>query len=170
MTVLTRTPDNTNPLQPTKFLLTFDKIRDTQYFCQTVNIPGISLGEVVRTTPFLDMYSPGTKLNYEPLDIEFIVDSELNSWKNMYNWFISMADPDGFEKRDHNTAAPSTKHMTDAILTVMSSLNNPVARIQYRNLFPTSLGQIQFDTQLSAENIITCRASFRYESYNYLTL
>ena len=60
MTVLTRTPENTNPLQPTKFLLTFKKIKDTQYFCQSVNIPGVSLGEVVRATPFLDMYSPGT--------------------------------------------------------------------------------------------------------------
>ncbi len=170
MTVLTRTPDNTNPLQPTKFLLTFDKIRDTQYFCQTVNIPGISLGEVVRTTPFLDMYSPGTKLNYEPLQMDFIVDSELTSWKNMYNWFISMADPDGFEKRDPNYSASSTKHMSDAVLTVLSSLNNPLVRIQYRNLFPTSLGEIKFDTTQSAETIITCTASFRYESYNYLTL
>lgn len=170
MTVLTRTPENTNPLQPTKFLLTFKKIKDTQYFCQSVNIPGVSLGEVIRTTPFLDMYSPGTKLNYESLDIEFIVDSELTSWKNMYDWFISMADPDGFEKRDHTITPSSTKHMSDATLTVLSSLNNPLVRIEYIDLFPTSLGAIDFDTRLSSDTIITCKASFRYQSYKYLTL
>lgn len=170
MTVLTRTPENTNPLQPTKFLLTFKKIKDTQYFCQSVNIPGVSLGEVIRTTPFLDMYSPGTKLNYESLDIEFIVDSELTSWKNMYDWFISMADPDGFEKRDNTLNPSSTKHMSDATLTVLSSLNNPLVRIEYIDLFPTSLGAIDFDTRLSSDTIITCKASFRYQSYKYLTL
>ena len=170
MTVLTRTPENTNPLQPTKFLLTFKKIKDTQYFCQSVNIPGVSLGEVVRATPFLDMYSPGTKLNYESLDIEFIVDSELTSWKNMYDWFISMADPDGFEKRDHTLSPASTKHMSDATLTVLSSLNNPLVRIEYIDLFPTSLGAIDFDTRQSSDTIITCKASFRYQSYKYLTL
>ena len=94
MTVLNRTPQNTNPLQPTKFLLTFSRIPTTQYFCQEVNIPGVSLGEVDRVTPFLDMFSPGTKLKYDPLDISFIVDESLQSWKDLYNWFISIADPD----------------------------------------------------------------------------
>ena len=69
MSVLTRTPQNTNFLQPTKFLLTFSRIQDTQYFCQEINLPGISLGEVVRQTPYLDLYSPDTKLTYNPLDI-----------------------------------------------------------------------------------------------------
>jgi len=48
MTAITRSPENTNLLQPTKFLLTFDRIRATQYFCQSVNLPGVSLGEVNR--------------------------------------------------------------------------------------------------------------------------
>ena len=72
MTAINRSPENTNLLQSTKFLLTFDRIRTTQYFCQTVNLPGVSLGEVSRATPFLDMYSTGTKLTYDPLVVEFI--------------------------------------------------------------------------------------------------
>ncbi len=96
MSALNRNPENTNLLQPTKFLLTFSRIETTQYFCQSVNIPTITLGEVDRVTPFLDMYSPGTKLKYDPLDISFIIDEELQSWKNLYDWFISIADPDGF--------------------------------------------------------------------------
>ena len=97
MTAFNRTPQSTSPLQPTKFLLTFARIPNTQFFCQEVNIPGVSLGEVDRVTPFLDMFSPGTKLTYQPLDVSFIVDEELQSWKDMYNWFISIADPDGYE-------------------------------------------------------------------------
>ena len=83
MTVLNRNPQNTNLLQPTKFLLTFTRIQTVQYFCQEVNLPGVSLGEVNRATPFLDMYSPGTKLSYEPLDITFTIDEELESGKNL---------------------------------------------------------------------------------------
>ena len=91
MTALNRNPQNTNLLQPTKFLLTFDRLESVPYFCQTVNIPSISLGEVTRPTPFLDLYSPGTKLIYDPFDVTFLVDEELASWKNMYDWFISIA-------------------------------------------------------------------------------
>lgn len=170
MTAINRSPENTNLLQPTKFLLTFNRIRDTQYFCQSVNLPGVSLGEVSRATPFLDMYSPGTKLTYSPLDVEFLVDEELQSWKNIYDWFLTMADPDGFEKRDGSKELQTNKHFSDATLTILSGLNNPILRIQYTNVFPLSISDIQFNTTQSADNIITARATFRYQSYNYLTV
>ena len=119
MTVLNRNPQNTNLLQPTKFLLVFDRIPNVQYFCQTVNVPGVVLGEVVRETPFLDMYSPGTKLKYDPFDIDFIVDEELQSWKDLYKWFISIADPDGFEQRD-GSLVKQNEHLSDATDHIIS--------------------------------------------------
>ena len=170
MSAITRAPENTNLLQPTKFLLTFERIRTTQYFCQSVNLPGVSLGEINRPTPFLDMYSPGTKLSYEPLDVEFLVDEELQSWKNIYDWFISIADPDGFEKRDGSKELQTIKHFSDATLTILSGLNNPVLRVQFTNLFPLSINSLKFDTTQSAETIITATATFRYQSYKYLTV
>jgi len=170
MTVLNRNPQNTNLLQPTKFLLVFSRLPSVQYFCQTVNIPGVSLGEVVRETPFLDMYSPGTKLKYDPFDIDFLIDEELTSWKNMYDWFISIADPDGFEKRDGSIEIQTIKHLSDATLTILSGLNNPLVRIQFRNTFPLTMTDLNFDTKESADTIMSCKATFRYESYNYLTI
>jgi len=170
MTVLNRNPQNTNLLQPTKLLLTFGRIPTVQSFCQEVNLPGITLGEVIRDTPFLDMYSPGTKLTYDPLDISFTVDEDLESWKNLYSWFLTIADPDGFEKRTYVKELQRTEHFSDAYLTVLSALNNPVLRIEFTNVFPLTLSDIQFDTKLSADTIITCRATFRYQSYKYLTV
>jgi hypothetical protein len=170
MTVFNRNPQNTNLLQPTKFLLTFARIKDTQYFCQEVNLPGVTLGEVIRDTPFLDMFSPGTKLTYDPLEIEFTVDEELLAWKNLYDWFLSIADPDGFEKRTYVRELQRTEHFSDAYLTVLSALNNPILRIEFTNLFPLTLSNIQFDTKLSADSIVTAKATFRYQSYKYLTV
>lgn len=170
MSVFNRAPQNTNLLQPTKFLLTFSRMPAVQYFCQSVNLPGVSLGEVVRVTPFLDQYSPGTKLSYNQLDVSFTIDEEMESWKNMYDWFISIAGPDGFDDRKSDTNNRVNKHFSDATLTVLNALNNPVIRIQYTNVFPLSMSDIQFDTTLSAETIITATANFRYESYKYLTL
>jgi hypothetical protein len=170
LNILNRNPENTNLLQPTKFILAFDRIDTVQYFCQSVNLPSISLGEVNRATPFLDMFSPGTKLTYSPLDVEFLIDEDLASWKNIYNWFLQIADPDGFEKRTFVKELQRSEHFSDATLTILSALNNPVLRINFRNCFPLSLSDIRFDTKLSADSIVTCSASFRYESYTYLTM
>ena len=60
------------------------------------------------------------------------------------------------------------KHFSDATLTILSSLNNPLLRINFTNVFPYTVSDINFDTKLSADSIITCSASFRYQSYMYL--
>jgi hypothetical protein len=81
-----------------------------------------------------------------------------------------MADPDGFEKRDGSKELQTNKHFSDATLTILSGLNNPILRIQYLNVFPLSISDINFDTTQSADTILTATATFRYQSYNYLTV
>lgn len=129
------------------------------------------MGEVVRQTPFLDQYSPGTKMEYSPLSITFTLDEAMETWKNMYNWFTSMADPEGFETRGDGTRISGKVHaLSDATLTVLNNMNNPVMRIHFKNIFPLTMGDINFDTGLSADTIMTNTVTFRYESYKYLTM
>lgn len=175
MTALNRTPENTNLLQPTKFLLSFDRIASAQFFCQTVNIPGISMGAAKIGTPMLDVYAPGNKLAYEELSITFLVDEKLQSWQDLHAWFRAMASPEGFTERNRLSEIQNqyTKTMkksySDATLTVLSNLNNPSLRVQFFNVFPTSLSGIKFDTKQSADNIITADATFRFDYFNFLT-
>jgi len=164
MTALNNNPQNVNLLQPTKFLLSFDRIKGVQYFCQTANLPSVSLGEVVRNTPVLDIYSAGNKLTYEPLTVTFIIDEALLSWKNIHDWFREIANPENLQTRK----VKYNDYMSSATLTLLSALNNPTSGIQFFGLFPTSLTGVTFDTKSSAETIMTATATFRYEYYNIL--
>ena len=165
MTVLNRNPQNTNFLQPTKFLLTFNRVGALQYFCQMVNLPGLALDDIERPTPFINLYSPSTKLTYNPLNVTFIVDEDLVTWQNLQQWLFQIANPDGFEGRNKN---PSN-NVSDATLTILTNLNNSNLRIQYYNVFPISLSDIDFDSKQSADDIITASATFRYDYYEILT-
>jgi len=136
-----------------------------QYFCQMVNLPGISLDEATRNTPFVNLYSPGTKLTYNPLNVTFIVDEDLVTWVNLQQWLNQIANPAGFDGRN----AKSSDNFSDATLTILTNLNNSNLRIHYYNVFPTSLSDIDFDTKQSADDIITASASFRYDYYEILT-
>ena len=91
MTALTRTPQNTNYLQPTKFVLSFDRIGDVQYFCQSVNLPGMSIGQAPINYPSIDVYAPGNKISYNNLSMTFTVNETMDSWKDIHNWFRSIA-------------------------------------------------------------------------------
>ena len=174
MTVLNRVPENTNLLQPTKFLLTFDRIPDVTYFCQEGNIPGMAIPAIVTPTPGGDYHVAGNKITYNMINVKFMVDENVNSWKNIYSWMRSIASPHGTEERNYLTTIQnqfkldSFPQYSDATLTVLSNLNNPVLRVHLVGLFPVSLSDIQFDTTLSADNIITADATFSVKYFDFV--
>jgi hypothetical protein len=174
MTAITRIPQNTNYLQATKFLLTFDRIGSTQYFCQSVNIPGVSIGQAPINTPMLDIFAPGNKITYSQLNIDFAVDEKLDSWQQIHNWFRSIASPEGFGERKRLSDAQNQyksgsgpKAYSDATLTVLNNLNNPIVRVKFFNVFPISLSDIQFDTKMSADDIVYATATFVFDYHNF---
>lgn len=149
-------PENTNFLQPTKFLMTFPEITDTGYFCQKVNIPGIELDSPVHVTPNLDLYVSGTKLTYATFDMDFLVNENLSSWLVLYKWMTDLSSV------ENSYTLRKNKQST---LTIYSNLNNPKIRVNFINIFPTSLSGLNFDTTLSADEHILCSASFRYDYF-----
>lgn len=176
MTAFTRTPKNTNYLQPTKFLLTFDRMPTVQYFCTSINIPGVSVGQAPINFPSLTVYAPGNQIFYNNLNIDFNVDEELVGWRELYNWLRSFASPDGTDERNVLTKLQNLDRSTgkpwysDATLTVLNALNNPTLRVQFINVFPVSLADLNFDTKMSADDIMVGNANFVYEQYKFLPL
>ena len=149
-------PENTNLLQPTKYILTFPEVPDMIYFCQKANIPGISLGQALQETPNLDLFHSGTKLSYNTFDISFLVNEDLSAWTTIYNWMKDLSSVEA-------SYAKRKEGRKQAVLTVMSNQNNPKLRVKLMNLFPLSLSDLEFDTTLSAEEHITATVSFRYD-------
>jgi hypothetical protein len=171
MTALTRQPENTNYLQASKFLITFDRIPTIQYFCQEVNLPGLQIPVAIINTPLLDFQSPGTKIKYSPFVMTFNVNEDISNWKEMYDWFLAIASPTGFQERNDlrlknsKRGADNDKLYSDITLTVLSALNNPIVRVRFVDTFPLSLTDIQFDTKSSAETIITATCTFNFDYF-----
>lgn len=171
MTALTRAPENTNYLQASKFLLTFDRIPNVQYFCQEVNLPGIHIDVAIINTPLLDFQSPGTKIRYNPFVITFNVNEDISNWKEMHSWFMAIASPIGFEQRKDlrlNLSKRTTDPLySDITLTILSNLNNPLVRVHFTDAFPISLTDVNFDTKSSSDTIITATATFNYDYFTF---
>ena len=178
MTAISRIPSNTNYLQPSKYLLTFDRIPTVQYFCQAVNIPGVSVGQAPLNFPSVAVYSPGNQMAYNNFNVTFTVDEVLKGWQEMYNWFRSFASPDGTEERNRLSelqnsykSIPKNKpYYSDATLTILNNLNNPIVRVKFTNMFPVSLSDINFDTKQDADDIITADINFVYEQFTFETV
>jgi hypothetical protein len=176
MAATERNPSNRDILQSTKFHVNFSRLPGLTFFCQTVNLPGVSLSEVMRNTPFVDLYVPGEKLIYDTLNFTMLVDEDLRDWEAVHDWIRAMTFPTDFkEYRDLAKLATTAAYRagnklppqySDGTLTVYTNKNNPNIRVQFKDLFPTTLGGIQFSALDSAENIITADCTFRYSYYN----
>jgi hypothetical protein len=177
MTALTRNPSNPNPLQPNKFLLTFGRAPNVQYFCQNVTVPGISLGEAVITNPFVDLYSPGEKAIYDLLNITFIIDEELRGWLEIHDWIRAMTFPVKFEEYQKlpslnkyqsakNDISKKFPQFSDASLSLFSSSNKEYYRFKFYEVFPTTLSTFIMNSQDGPDNVMTADATFRYSYYD----
>jgi hypothetical protein len=177
-TVLNRNPETLDLLQSTKFRLTFGRLPGLTYFCQSANFPGVSLTEIPRYTPFVDLYHAGEKLVYDTFNITFLVDEELRSWTEIHDWMRGLTFPTDFKEYinlTRTTGASNIKNFksdskaqySDAVLTLYTNKNNPNFRIKLYDVFPTSLSSILVNTSDSAENIVIADAIFRFSYYDY---
>jgi len=174
MTVLTRNPANPNPLQPNKFQLNFSRIPNVQFFCQNVDVPGISLAEIAITNPFVELYSPGEKAIYDLLNVTFVVDERMSSWREIHDWIRAMTFPKEYEEylqlnklnRQAGFAPSKMPQFSDATLTILNSSNRPNIIFKFHDIFPTTISSFVLSAADSPESILTADATFRYTYYD----
>lgn len=163
--LLTKIPENTSFLQANKFTFSFTTLPFLKYFCQSVNIPGVSTSPVTVSSPFSDMYRHGDKLVYDQLAISVIIDEDLRVWEETYNWLQSLTKPDSFDQYVRNDRRGNKTAYHDAVLTVNTNSNNPNIRFKFTDCHPISLGGINFGVQETAQTTISCDIIFRYDQY-----
>jgi hypothetical protein len=167
-------PSNTNLMQASKFLLSFTRLPYVTYFCTKCNLPGLSAGQAVQQNPFIDAPVPGDKMVYDPLEIEFLIDEPLWSWTTISDWIKGYTFPEDFDQYKNLSLQQqlilrnqtTTPQYSDAMLTVLTNKNNPVVVAQFKDVFPISLSSINFDTSISAQTVITAKASFKFTNFD----
>ena len=161
-------PDNQNFLSPVGFRFGIRKMPHVNWFLQSVNIPGVTMGEAPQPTPFIDAAQPGEKLTYDPLSITFKVDEDLKNWSELQEWLTGIGNPASFQQyRDNLRKRGSEAIFSDATLITLNSNMNGNFEITFKDLFPTSIGELMFDSTQSDIDYLTASATFRYLSYSF---
>ena len=91
--VITREPSKSDYASPIQFRFKCTKLPLVEFFVQSANIPGINLGSATQTNPLYDIPLPGDKITYSALDMSFLVDENLNNYKEIHDWIIGLGFP-----------------------------------------------------------------------------
>ena len=191
--VIDRTPSKLDYASPIQFRFKMTKLPLVEFTVQTANIPGISLDEVQQPTRLKSISLPGSSLTFSNLDLSFLVDENLNNYKELHDWLIGLGTPesdsqfagllaagsDRFSGSTASTAATGTSTAqplnegaiySDAILTVLNSKNIAKTEIRFKNVYPISLGSLSYDIKASDVDYLQAQASFSYMGYEIVQI
>ena len=154
MSVLTDQPKNINPLADVQFKFDVGALPNTSFFIQSVNLPGISLEGEILAKPQLQNFSRHTGvITYDTLNVTFMIDEYLKNWQEVFEWMT------GEENK-----------YTSAVLTILSSAMNPSMEFHFKDIFPTTLSEVSFDSTTTDPVYQVATVSFNYTEYKIKNL
>jgi hypothetical protein len=159
-------PDNKNGILQTHFQFELRKLTHVTYFCQRINMPGLSLTPVQQPTVFNNINRAGGALVPENLSVNFMVDEDLKNWLEIYNWLQECSNERDFTKYK----SPQEHMVSDGTLLILESNNQPRFRITFNELFPVSLTGLVFQTGQQASVYQYSTATFAYTTFNINSL
>ena len=190
---LSRQPTKLDYASPTQFRFILNQLPKVEFFTVATNLPGITLSETVQNTPFKDIPIMGNKLEYEDLSVTFICDEYLENYLSLHEWMTAIGFPENHEQfstfRGETSNTPvetiGTKStgignvqssttvrsmFSDATLTILSNKNNPIAEVRFEDLYPISLGALEFNQNATDVEYLTVSADFAYKIYKIIPL
>ena len=191
--VNTREPTKLDYASPVQFRFKIAKLPQVEFFIQTVNLPGISIGSATVPTPLYDFPVPGDEISIQSLDISFLVDENLNNYKELHDWISGLGFGTSHQQfadlqaTSEDRFPGSTKGSlvagveipaplseggiySDATLTILNSKNIAKTEVRFQNVFPTSIGSLSYNVQASDVDYLKAQASFSYLNYDIVQI
>ena len=169
---------NKSLLSKNNFRLLIDKVPNTEFYVKSVNIPGLQFTETVLAAGIgLDAFFPGDKITFEALSVSFLVDEDLQNFKEIFDWMdsiVPVSDPSDFANYV-NSAKTSTGELSaidndmnqysDITLVTNTNKNIPNKFFRFHDAFPISLSGIELESGADGETVVAT-VEFRFTYYD----
>ena len=172
---------NKSILSKSNFRLLIDKIPTVEYYVQSANIPGMTFSEAIQAAGVgLDAYFPGDKVVFDALSVSFLVDEDLENFKEIYDWInsiVPISDPTAYKNYTETSQTDlgllskieqDLNQYSDITLVVNTNKNIPNRFIRFHDCFPLSVSSIELQSGAEQEPVV-CTVGFRFSYYEIKT-
>jgi hypothetical protein len=92
----------------------------------------------------------------------------------IHNWLVSLGIPESFDqsayKRAAGTSFKAGNVYSDGSLMILTSNQNPNLQVNFSDMFPISLSELNFDATDTNVTYLEASVTFRYRIYNIVEL
>ena len=171
--------ENRNFLSPTGFKFVLKRAPKVAFFCNQANIPDITLGLANQPSYLRDIPTPGDKLEFGDLSLQFMVDENLENYMEIHRWMTGLGYPESLEEiyelQNSGTiqqpyVGKSMDIYSDGTLQILNSSFIANFQIYFKDLFPYNLSTLPFDATQTDVQYFTSTVNFKYTIYNIVDL
>lgn len=153
---------NFNFLKPVNFHVRIDRKRfkNLEFYANVVNHPGINVTTPTLPVPRLGNLSvPGDTLTVDELSIDVLIDEDMQSYIEMFNWLNTTVQTNYKQKLgnlDDNYIPES-----DITISILTSHNNISKKVKYIDCVPTSVGSFTLQSNVTDAQPLIFPVTFR---------
>jgi len=158
-------PTTSNLLTANQFKFNTARIPILGEYVIGVNVPSIEFVSAELNTAFgVNIPTATGKYIFEDLTVSFLVDEELESWREIYEWMIRLGPMnENSQEIMYDNCYDST---TVGELTILNSAYKPKFKYKFYNMFPISLTGFSFTTTAADSIQLSSSATFRFSYYD----
>jgi hypothetical protein len=135
-----------------RFSLIIPSVPDVTFFIQNFEFPTVTVNEVNITSRIVDYNGIGEKLNYEPVNLTFLVDKYSRNWASVFNWMKKM------------TVDGSSVDFEDNIVLMIDGKEF----LRFNGAWPTALTGYSLDSTIEDVQYVKATVTFNYDYFDYL--
>ena len=153
-------PKNRNFLNPIGFLLKLEKFAGTDFFFHAANITDITMPTTEYATRFRNLpIIPGGGVSFGDFNVTFIIDEDMKNYYSIHKWMRQNG------RADDDADTPEQEEYSNAQLQVVTSQYQPAFVIDFRNIFPIALTNMQFDARMTDIEYMTAEVTFKHQQF-----
>jgi hypothetical protein len=103
-----------------------------------------------------------------------MIDADMSNYIAIYNWIVALGFPQSYEQYIAFVSADQrvilgelAKNYSGATLQILNNTNNPVKTVNFTDMFPVSLGTLNFQSTSQDVNYLIGDATFRFSYYTF---
>lgn len=168
---VTDQPTNLNFLSPLGYKFVLSRAPNIEFFVQEIALPGLTLGVANQPSPFVNIPQPGDRIQFEQMQVTFIVNEDMDNYLEIFNWMVALGAPVSYDQYTlKNRALQSTNQQKDVVVSdisvmILSSAMNGNIDFTMRDCFPISLSNLTMVSSLTDVQYITATATFALRDF-----
>lgn len=167
-----------NPVYANHYKFKIDRLPDLSFFVQRVKMSDVSSTPAFQHNPFSVIPQTGDHLVYGTLDVDYTIDAGFKNYFSLYYWMKGYGFPHSFEEVETVRAEQSARYglsrirptnieKTSGLLQILTpDVASIVAEIRFENIFPISLGSLQWETINGDAPLVTTTCTFAVTTFD----